>query len=173
MTIYLLGASSVAGDRYAYLNAKRDYGVLDPNHTLGPVRLPPEDNTPPSAHAQVLAELSAINATKRADYTGNEGPWANFERAADQLGTAPGQVVEMHIATKQARLRGLFTSGRKPNHESVRDTLVDRANYAVIAVALYDAGLYSQAKADSDGGQSGGDLGRVVPGSGCCERGGC
>lgn len=136
--------------------AARDYVYLNT-----PITLPPEDSTPPSGHAQVLVELSLINATKRADYTGNEGPWANFERAADQLGLAPGQVVEMHIATKQARLRGLFTTGRKPNHESVRDTLVDRANYAVIAVTLYDAGLYREV--GGDGGQSGGNLAGVVP----------
>lgn len=161
----------MAGDRYAYLNAKRDYGVLDPNHTLGPVRLPPEDNTPPSAHAQVLAELATINATKRADYT-ISGPYDNFLWVSQQVGIPVEQVLDVFIETKRFRLKALLATGKTPNHESIRDTRVDLANYQVIKVAMYDAGLLTR-EADSDGGQSVGDLGRVVPGSGCCERGGC
>jgi hypothetical protein len=58
----------------------------------------------------------------------------------------PGHSVEQLISTKQARLRVLlprfFKKQGKPKNESIRDTLVDRSVYAIIAVALWDEGSY-------------------------------
>jgi hypothetical protein len=87
---------------------------------------------------RVVEEIINLNRSKRADYTGDRGPWANFEDTASQTGTTPGHVVEVMIANKQSRLRSLSGTDRTPNHEAVRDTKLDRAVYAIIALALDD-----------------------------------
>lgn len=91
---------------------------------------------------RVLAEMLAINKRKRADYATDEDPWSNFKAAAGQVNQAPGFAVEVLIGVKQARLKELLFSGREARNESVRDTLLDRAVYSVIALAMYDEELY-------------------------------
>lgn len=90
----------------------------------------------------VLAEIQALNERKRADYTNGQDPWQNFKDSATQVGAAPGLSVEVLIGTKQARLKQLLFTGREVNNESVRDSLLDRAVYSVIALAMYDEGHY-------------------------------
>lgn len=93
---------------------------------------------------EVLAEVSVINRKKRADYATDENPWSNFKAGGDQVGQPAGVAVEVLIAIKQARLRELLFSGRVVNNESVRDTLLDRATYSLIALAMFDEGLYEE-----------------------------
>lgn len=104
-----------------------------------------DDPFPPDPFDRVVEEVLHLNRSKRSDYTGGRGPWANFEDTAAQVGTTPAQVVEMMIANKQSRLRSLSGTDRTPNHEAVRDTLLDRAVYSIIALAMYDEGHYGQA----------------------------
>jgi len=91
---------------------------------------------------RVVEEIIGLNRRKRADYTGNQDPWENFKDSSRQVGQAPGLSVEVLIGTKQSRLRQLLQPGREPNNESIRDTFLDRAVYAIIALAMYDEGLY-------------------------------
>jgi hypothetical protein len=91
----------------------------------------------------VLAEIQALNERKRADYTNGRDPWQNFKDSAAQVGQAPGLAAELLIGVKQARLKQLLFTGREANNESVRDSLLDRAVYSVIALAMHDEGLYS------------------------------
>jgi hypothetical protein len=80
-------------------------------------------------------DLVSTNRRKRADYT--SGRWdENFVRVADQVGLTREQAVEVHIATKQARLCALTATGRAPANESISDTKLDRAVYSVIALAM-------------------------------------
>ena len=51
-------------------------------------------------------------------------------------GALNGIRVRMH--DKVARLNNLIDSGKEPKHESIRDTLVDIANYATIALMVID-----------------------------------
>ena len=90
----------------------------------------------------ILLEMYEVNKSKRADYTGDRGIFANFEESGDQVGIAAGKGIEYMIATKQSRLKGLMRPGVKPNNESVEDTLLDRAVYSVLAVCAYANGLY-------------------------------
>jgi hypothetical protein len=92
---------------------------------------------------KVVAEVLALNRRKRADYTDNKDPWANFRDSSRQVSARPGTSVEVLIATKQSRLRQLLQKGREANNESVRDTLLDRAVYSLISLAMYDEGLYA------------------------------
>jgi hypothetical protein len=89
-----------------------------------------------------VIEIVATNRRKRNDYTLEpaSGPFWNFDRTAAQTGLDPRQVVEVFIATKQARLQALTTSGREPVNEAVEDTVLDRAVYAVIALAMLRVG---------------------------------
>lgn len=88
-------------------------------------------------------DMVKMNRKKRADYAGNGNPFQNFIDSAYQINTVPGMSCEQLIATKQARLRNLINSGRVPQNESVEDTILDRAVYAAIALAMYRQGLYS------------------------------
>lgn len=92
----------------------------------------------------VLDEIRELNQRKRNDYATNQDPFSNFKDSSHQVGVTPGVSVEVLIATKQSRLRQLLGSGREAANESVRDTLLDRAVYSIIALAMYDQGLYEK-----------------------------
>ena len=51
-------------------------------------------------------------------------------------GALNGIRVRMH--DKTARLNNLIDNNKEPKHESIRDTLVDIANYATIALMVID-----------------------------------
>lgn len=104
----------------------------------------------------VLIEMVRLNRAKRADYAGDaEGdhPHQNFYDSAYQMNFTPGHSVEYNISQKQARLRVLlqkhFGKKGKPRNEPIRDTLKDRAVYAVLAVAVWDEGSYESDWADN------------------------
>jgi hypothetical protein len=100
---------------------------------LEPIELDPAD-----PFEAALIRMVHTNRRKRNDYTVDPkaGPFWNFEQTAAQVGTTPRMVVEMNIAQKQARLCALWTSGREPANEAVDDTILDRAVYSVIALAM-------------------------------------
>jgi len=86
----------------------------------------------------VIAEMLELYRRKQRDYAGNGDAFSNFRRSADQVQAAPVLSTEVLIATKQARLRELmWTLDREPMNESIDDTLIDRAVYAVIAIVLW------------------------------------
>lgn len=68
---------------------------------------------------------------KSEDYA-NEDRLSNFKLA----GTIAGGSAEINclnlIATKVARLGVLLNSGKAPNNESILDSVLDLANYAVL-----------------------------------------
>lgn len=91
----------------------------------------------------VLDEIRELNRRKRGDYASDADPWSNFREAGEHAGLPAGKIVEALIGVKNARLRNLVDSERSPNNESVEDTLVDRAVYSIIAVAMYREGSYA------------------------------
>jgi hypothetical protein len=92
---------------------------------------------------RAVEEIINLNRSKRSDYAGaSASPWQNFIDSAHQTGDVPGKSTEILIATKQARLRQLLFTGREVQNEAVRDSLLDRAVYSIIALAMYDEGLY-------------------------------
>lgn len=92
----------------------------------------------------VLLEIVRTNRRKRADYAAAGNIFSNFIEASYQVGGKPAIAVEILIGTKQSRLRNLMTSGQSPQNESFEDTLLDRAVYSVIALAMYRAGVYNE-----------------------------
>ena len=76
---------------------------------------------------QIAEELLTILFKKHADY----GP-LNIAHAPG--GAMNGLRVRMH--DKLARLNHLVDKGDTPNYETVEDTLVDLANYAIIGLLV-------------------------------------
>jgi len=76
---------------------------------------------------KILGELCTIMFRKHADY----GP---MNIAAAPGGPMNGLRVRMY--DKLARLNNLVDTGDTPNYESVEDTLIDLANYAIIGLLV-------------------------------------
>jgi hypothetical protein len=75
--------------------------------------------------ADIAAELAELLIKKHYDY----GP-TNISEAPG--GAINGLMVRMH--DKMARMKNLIYNARTPNYESLEDTLMDMANYSIIAL---------------------------------------
>lgn len=86
----------------------------------------------------LLDEMRAVHLRKSADYGTGEDPFANV-RASAAFGVAPwvGTMIRAH--DKMIRVQAMATNGRLEN-ESVEDSLLDLAAYALIALVLYREG---------------------------------
>lgn len=104
----------------------------------GRLRAIADERTTVSFFDAISSEITALHERKAQDYA-SQGEFANFEASAQQAGVTPAQAIEVMIGTKTARLRSLERSGGTPNFESVRDTLLDRAVYCMIALAYHDS----------------------------------
>lgn len=113
------------------------------------MELNPEDR-----FEKVLIEMVDLHRRKAADYAPKGHANATFHTAGEQVDLSAGQVVELLIAVKQARLQQLlpafwsmFTAGKdqwSAVNEPVNDTLLDRAVYAVIALTIWNEGGYTK-----------------------------
>jgi hypothetical protein len=95
---------------------------------------------PPSKRfIEITEEMKDIHARKNAGYAGDsDDPWANF-RMAEMFGVSAFQGCLVRMSDKFIRIANL---SKNPNNEqvgeSIVDTLEDLANYAVIAICLYE-----------------------------------
>lgn len=78
---------------------------------------------------EVAIDLIDILVSKHNDY----GP-GNIAKAPG--GPLNGLAVRLH--DKVERLSNLVTNSKTPNHESLEDTFIDIANYAIIALLVLD-----------------------------------
>jgi hypothetical protein len=81
------------------------------------------------ALAEKFAEAEALLVKKHKDY----GPKNISESPGGPLN---GLRVRMH--DKLARINHLYDSGATPENESLRDSFIDMANYAIIALMILD-----------------------------------
>ena len=87
--------------------------------------------TQKQSFAAMVAKMEATLFKKGNDYA-NTDRLSNFKLAgAIAGGTAETNCLNM-IATKVARLGVLLNSDCKPNNESIEDSILDLANYAVL-----------------------------------------
>lgn len=84
----------------------------------------------------VAAELMDTLIKKNADYAGGQ-EFLNFEGAAEFAGIEPFELILAQIGIKYTRIANLH-GGDAPENESLRDSFVDLAGYAVIAAAWLD-----------------------------------
>jgi len=73
--------------------------------------------------------MSEVLLSKGDDYA-NTDRLSNFKLAGSICGLSPAQNCLSLIATKVARLGVLLKSETEPNNESIRDSILDLANYA-------------------------------------------
>lgn len=85
---------------------------------------------------KILAEIEAIHKRKAADYGSDSDSLANV-RASQEFGIAPWVGVVLRTNDKMHRIKQFIRRGTLAN-ESVRDSLLDNANYFIIALSLYD-----------------------------------
>ena len=91
------------------------------------VRQLPQENVFAKEVWKVCDEIGNLLISKQADY----GP-GNINNAHG--GAINGLLVR--IGDKFERLKNLFSSKKKPNHESIQDSFKDLANYAIIALMV-------------------------------------
>lgn len=84
---------------------------------------------------QVLNEMRALHDKKQQDYGSRGDPFANV-RASQRWGVPPWVGAMIRANDKVQRLQSFTENGRLAN-EGVEDSLIDLANYAVIALLLY------------------------------------
>ncbi len=90
-----------------------------------------EQETTNDPHARVLRELHDIYLAKNADYGDS------FAALYTEFG--PTYAVA-HIVEKTARIRALLKRTANVSGESMRDSLIDLANYAILTVMEIDKG---------------------------------
>lgn len=80
-------------------------------------------------------EIKELHRKKGADYGTDDDPFANL-RAAGEFGLPPWVGVALRMEDKMRRIKAFIRKGQLEN-ESVEDSLLDLANYAMLGLALY------------------------------------
>lgn len=91
----------------------------------------------------ILTRLADLHVAKSHDYAQADNPFSNFEEAAASAGVSVDTVFAVMLGIKQARLKELQQAHKAPKHESLDDTRIDLAMYAVLRAAY--AAQYAQA----------------------------
>lgn len=82
-----------------------------------------------------LKEMAELHDKKNLDYGSDKDPFANV-RASEEFGIPAWLGAIVRANDKMSRLK-TFANKRQLANESVEDSLLDLANYAVIALVLY------------------------------------
>lgn len=80
---------------------------------------------------EITEQMKSILLSKGDDYA-NADRLSNFKLAGNICGLNPELNCLSLIATKVARLGVLLNSTSKPNNESIQDSVLDLANYALL-----------------------------------------
>ena len=130
-------------------------------HTANPGFFAPAIPVPPDSvllnkfdpFERVLIDIVETNRRKRKDYAADGDPFSNFTLTSELLGLDGFDAVEsalFNVCQKLARLKALRMNGRmdNPENESVLDSYLDLAVYAVITYAIYRQATRTEAQAD-------------------------
>lgn len=90
----------------------------------------------PSSIETALANLGFVLKRKNSDYKVTSSEFSNFHFAADVAGIPATDVMLAQIGIKLGRLQGLRGRAEIAN-ESIEDTVMDLAGYAVILYAYH------------------------------------
>lgn len=82
-----------------------------------------------------LERMLAVSAKKKNDYS-RVGPWQNFKDTSSFFSMRPWQSAIFNCVQKLCRIQSL-SDGRPVLNEPLEDTLLDFANYALFAYAMY------------------------------------
>lgn len=84
------------------------------------------------AFAKVIEQVIDTHLKKSSDYAGAVDPFKNFKVSASFAGVGTGTAILLQMGNKIARLQTLLNSKETPNFESVEDTILDLAVYAML-----------------------------------------
>lgn len=90
------------------------------------------------AYLALLDELKALHCKKASDYGRGEDPFANVRASAD-FGVPVWVGVMIRANDKMHRIKSFLANGKLEN-ESLEDSLLDLAAYALIALVLFREG---------------------------------
>jgi len=86
---------------------------------------------------KLLDQMADVHSRKNHDYAGDSDPLKNL-RACERLNLDPFMGVMVRLQDKWSRLEEFVKSGKlMVKDESVLDTLIDNANYSLLAIILY------------------------------------
>jgi len=92
---------------------------------------------------ELLKKMAEVHSAKNHDYAMGGDPLSNF-KLAGAFGVPPFVGVMVRMSDKWSRLISLIQKGRAGNpevkEESIEDTLLDLANYALLAIILLREG---------------------------------
>lgn len=95
-----------------------------------------------------LSHMVKVLSAKGHDYSTADNAWAsNFTDTSEHFDLQPWEAADFNELQKLSRLKALRRRGTPAEYESVEDTYLDKANYAVLAYAMY---LFSQQPKDYD-----------------------
>ena len=90
---------------------------------------------------ELLDTMKAIHDAKRHDYANDDDVFANF-RTCEAAGIPAWKGCCVRLGDKFSRIMGFAKKEKlKVKDESIKDTLIDMANYALIALILYEETL--------------------------------
>lgn len=118
--------------------------VQDQNENLVWKRRDKPPQTAEDHYWAIQHEIKALHQAKGADYGTDKDPFANLRRCEQSGIPAWKGITAMRIADKMSRIETYNRKGELAN-ESFEDALLDMANYAMLALALY-----REAKGKSD-----------------------
>lgn len=89
---------------------------------------------------ELIEKMQAIHSAKNSDYAADADPLSNLKRAA-VFGVEPWRGCLIRMSDKWSRLEQL-AGGKQAQvkEESVEDTLLDLANYALLCIVLRTEG---------------------------------
>ena len=87
---------------------------------------------------ELLENMKLVHDAKRHDYANTADVFANF-RTCEQAGIPAWKGCCVRIGDKFSRIMGFAKKEKlEVKDESIKDTLIDMANYALIALILYE-----------------------------------
>ena len=90
---------------------------------------------------ELLDKMRETHDAKRHDYANEEDVFANF-RSCEMAGIPAWKGCCVRLGDKFSRIMGFANKETlKVRDESIKDTLIDMANYALIALILYEEKL--------------------------------
>ena len=84
---------------------------------------------------EILKKIETIHRLKNEDYADQNAQFENFERGEQLISWFKhdqDKIFVGYIANKLARLATLLNKDGKPNNESIEDTFIDLATYAIL-----------------------------------------
>lgn len=100
----------------------------------------------------LMDEIKELHSKKNHDYAADNNPYSNFEFSAQlvaQFTNPVDQVFAGIIGIKIARLGQLLGQGKKPNNESVRDSMRDLTTYCGIWCSWREDNTLHEASRDA------------------------